>query len=151
MDIEQTQVVDVPEQSRYELRDGDRRIGLATYQLQGGAVVFLHTEVDQTLQERGARREQELATQFEGTVRQAINDVRASGSYAMIFAAGQNSAMLSADKSLDVTDQVTARMRTLAAARPPAGAAGAARPAGASSGAPVAAPAGAARPRPPQR
>jgi outer membrane protein len=105
----------------------------------------------QTLQERGARREQELATQFEGTVRQAINDVRASGSYAMIFAAGQNSAMLSADKSLDVTDQVTARMRTLAAARPPAGAAGAARPAGASSGAPVAAPAGAARPRPPQR
>ena len=53
MDIEQTQVVDVPEQSRYELRDGDRRIGLVTYQLQGGAVVFLHTEVDQTLQERG--------------------------------------------------------------------------------------------------
>ena len=104
----------------------------------------------QTLQERGARREQELATQFEGTVRQAIDDVRTSGSYAMIFASGQNSAMLSADRSLDVTDQVTARMRTLAAARPATPAGGAARPAGGASGAPVAAPAGAVRPRPPQ-
>lgn len=104
----------------------------------------------QTLQERGARREQELANQFEGVVRQAIEDVRASGSYAMIFASGQNSAMLAADKSLDVTDQVTARMRAIAAARPAAG--GAARPAaGATSGAPVAAPVGATRPRPPQR
>jgi hypothetical protein len=53
MDIEQTQVVDVPEESHYELRDGDRRIGLATYELRDGMVVFLHTEVDQTLQERG--------------------------------------------------------------------------------------------------
>jgi hypothetical protein len=53
MDIEQTQVVDVPDEGRYELRDGDRRIGLVTYQLQDGAVVFLHTEVDRTLQERG--------------------------------------------------------------------------------------------------
>lgn len=103
----------------------------------------------QALQERGARREQELAGQFEGVVRQAIDDVRTSGGYAMIFAAGANSAMLAADKTLDVTDQVTTRMRTIAASRP---AGGAARPTGtAPAGAPVAAPAGAARPRPPQR
>ena len=57
----------------------------------------------QALQERGARREQEIATQFEGVVRQAIEDVRSSGAYTMIFAAGANSAMLAADKSLDVT------------------------------------------------
>ncbi len=101
----------------------------------------------QALQERGARREQELANQFEGVVRQAIEDVRTGGGYAMIFAAGANSAMLAADKSLDVTPQVTARMRTIAAARP----AGAAPAAAAPAGAPAAAPAGAARPRPPQR
>jgi len=108
----------------------------------------------QALQERGARREQELASQFEGVVRQAIDDVRTSGGYAMIFAAGAHSALLSADRTLDVTEQVTTRMRTIAASRPAGGAAaGAARPAGAApaGGAPAAAPAGAARPRPPQR
>ncbi len=111
----------------------------------------------QALQERGARREQELANQLEGVVRQAIEDVRTGGGYAMIFAAGANSAMLAADRSLDVTAQVTARMRTIAAARPAGGAAApaggaAAAPAGAApGGAPAAAPAGAARPRPPQR
>ncbi len=111
----------------------------------------------QALQERGARREQELANQFEGVVRQAIEDVRTGGGYSMIFASGANSAMLAADRSLDVTAQVTARMRTIAAARPAGGAAApaggaAAAPAGAApGGAPAAAPAGAARPRPPQR
>jgi outer membrane protein len=53
-------------------------------------------------------------------VRQAIDDVRTTDGYAMIFAAGTNSAMLSADKSLDVTDKVLARMRTIAANRPAA-------------------------------
>jgi outer membrane protein len=104
----------------------------------------------QGLQDRGQRREQELANQFESVVRQAIDDVRTSGGYAMIFAAGANSAMLSADRALDVTDQVTTRMRSIAAARPAGGAAPAgagARPAGAApAGAPAAAPAGAARP-----
>jgi hypothetical protein len=65
----------------------------------------------------------------------------------MIFASGQNSAMLSADRSLDVTDQVTARMRTIAAARGGAPAAGAGRRAGRR--APGGGPAGAARPRTP--
>jgi outer membrane protein len=109
----------------------------------------------QALQERGARREQELATQFESLVRQAIEDVRTSGGYTMIFAAGSNSAMLAADRSLDVTTQVTARMRTLAASRPAGGAAqpaaNPATPPANQAGAPAAAPAGAARPRPPQR
>lgn len=104
----------------------------------------------QALQERGARREQEFASQFETVVRQAIDDVRTSDGYAMVFAAGANSAMLSGDKSLDVTDKVLARLRTIAGTR------GAAptttRPAAApTTGAPVAVPAGAARPQsPPQ-
>jgi outer membrane protein len=104
----------------------------------------------QQLQERGSQREQELANRFESLVREAINDIRTTGGYAMIFASGPNSAMLAADRSLDVTDQVLARMRTIAASRPAtAGGAPAQPQAAPATGAPVAAPAGAARPRPP--
>lgn len=71
----------------------------------------------QALQERGARRQQELAGGFESLVRQAIGDVRTSGGYAMVFAAGPNSPMLSADASLDVTDQVVTRVKSLSASR----------------------------------
>lgn len=106
----------------------------------------------QQLQERGAQREQELAGQFESLVRDAINDVRTGEGYTMIFAFGPNSALLSAEKSMDVTDRVLARMRTVAANRP-AGAAPAAgaRPAAATpaTGGPVAAPAGVTRPKSP--
>lgn len=110
----------------------------------------------QQLQERGAQREQELAGRFESLVRDAINDVRTGEGYTMIFAFGPNSALLSAEKSMDVTDRVLARMRTVAANRP-AGAAPAAgaRPPAATpaaapaAGAPVAAPAGVTRPKSP--
>ena len=95
----------------------------------------------QQLQERGAQREQELANRFETIVRDAINDVRTADGYAMIFAFGPNSALLSADKSMDVTDRVLARMRTTAASRPTSAAP--------TTGAPVAAPAGVSRPRNP--
>ncbi len=108
----------------------------------------------QALQARGQQREQELVGGFEKLVRDAIDDVRTGDGYAMVFASGANSAMLSADKSLDITDKVLARMRTIAAARPAVSAApstpGAqtgtptAKPAGA-----VPAPAGAARPKVP--
>jgi len=103
----------------------------------------------QALQERGAQREQELAGQFETLVRDAINDVRTTEGFSMIFAFGPNSALLSADKSMDVTDKVLARMRTIASSRPAGGATPAARPAAQTPTGPVAAPAGAARPKTP--
>jgi outer membrane protein len=104
----------------------------------------------QQLQERGAQREQELAGQFESLVRDAINDVRTGEGYTMIFAFGPNSALLSAEKSMDVTDRVLARMRTVAATRP-AGGAGARPAAAPAAGGPVAAPAGVTRPKSPTR
>ena len=105
----------------------------------------------QALQARGQAREQELVGGFEKLVRDAIDDVRTTEGYAMIFAGGPNSAMLSADKSLDITDKVLARMRTIAAARPAVGAApgGTTAPAGAKPAGAVPAPAGAARPKVP--
>ena len=46
-------VVDVPEESRYELRLADRRIGLAAYRLRGNRIAFTHTEVDAACEGRG--------------------------------------------------------------------------------------------------
>lgn len=107
----------------------------------------------QALEQRGQARQNELSQQFEGLVRDAINDVRTSEGFAMVFAGGASSAMLAADKSLDITDKVLTRMRTIAAARPagatpnrPAATPTAPAP---TTGAPVTAPAGAARPKVP--
>jgi predicted GNAT family acetyltransferase len=39
-------VQDVPEASRFEIRDGERVLGYAAYERRGDTVVFTHTEVD---------------------------------------------------------------------------------------------------------
>jgi outer membrane protein len=104
----------------------------------------------QALQAKGQAREQELTGSFEALVRDAINDVRTAEGYTMVFASGPASAMLSADKSLDITDKVLARMRTVASTRP---ATATPKPATtpAAPGAAAAAPAGATRPKPTDR
>jgi predicted GNAT family acetyltransferase len=50
---EDAEVVDVPDASRYELRLGDRRIGLAAYRRRDGRIAFTHTEVDESCEGRG--------------------------------------------------------------------------------------------------
>ncbi|MGR6965793.1 GNAT family N-acetyltransferase [Geodermatophilus sp. URMC 61] len=63
-------VTDVPEAGRYEVRAGDRVLGLAAYQRRGDQVVFTHTEVDPDAEGGGVG----------GTlVRGALDDVRAHG------------------------------------------------------------------------
>ena len=58
----ETTVRDDPEESRYEIRDGDRVLGLAAYERRGDTTVFTHTEVDPDAgqdgpgQHAGARR-----------------------------------------------------------------------------------------------
>jgi predicted GNAT family acetyltransferase len=46
-------VRDAPEAHRYEMRDGDRVLGLAAYERWGHTVVFIHTEVDPDAGESG--------------------------------------------------------------------------------------------------
>jgi uncharacterized protein len=46
-------VVNVPEASRYELRDGERMIGELAYRRQGGRIALIHAEVDEALEGRG--------------------------------------------------------------------------------------------------
>jgi uncharacterized protein len=67
---EDADVVNVPAESRYELRVGDRVIGEAAYQLEDGAIAFTHTEVDKACEGRG------FGTRL---VRDAIADAEAAG------------------------------------------------------------------------
>jgi predicted GNAT family acetyltransferase len=59
-----------PEAHRYEIREGDRLLGIAAYQHRGSTLVMTHTEVDQDSGRSG----------LGGTlVRGALDDVRSQG------------------------------------------------------------------------
>jgi predicted GNAT family acetyltransferase len=49
----ETSVVDVPERGRFEIRAGDRVVGLASYHIEHGTMALPHTEVDPTVGGRG--------------------------------------------------------------------------------------------------
>ena len=48
-----TQVVDVPEKGRFEIRLDDRVVGLASYHVEGTTMTLPHTEVDPSVGGRG--------------------------------------------------------------------------------------------------
>jgi predicted GNAT family acetyltransferase len=66
----ETTVRNVPEKNRYEIRDGDRVLGLAAYEVRGETTVFTHTEVDPDAGQDG------LGSTL---VRAALDDVRGRG------------------------------------------------------------------------
>jgi predicted GNAT family acetyltransferase len=66
----ETTVRDNPEENRYEIRDGDRVLGLAAYERRGDTTVFTHTEVDPDAGQDG------LGSTL---VRAALDDVRGKG------------------------------------------------------------------------
>jgi len=63
-------VTDAPDRDRYEIRDGDRLLGVAAYRRRGTQVVFTHTEVDDDEEHSG------LGGRL---VRSALDDVRGRG------------------------------------------------------------------------
>ena len=63
-------VVDVPEEQRYEIRRSGQVAGFAAYQKAQRLVVFTHTEVDPSYEGQGLGGE---------LVRRALDDVRAQG------------------------------------------------------------------------
>ena len=68
------------------------------------------SELNNQMQQRQA----DLARPLMDQVSHVLDEVRATGGYAMIFDVGaQGSALVSADKSLDITDMVLARLKVL--------------------------------------
>ena len=61
---------DVPEEDRYEIREGERLLGMAAYQRRGDVLLFTHTEVDPDSGRSGVGST---------LVRAALDDVRARG------------------------------------------------------------------------
>jgi hypothetical protein len=67
---DEAEVVNVPDESRYELRLGDRRLGYAAYHRHDDTIAFTHTEVDAVCEGRG------FGTRL---VRGALEDARTHG------------------------------------------------------------------------
>ena len=63
-------VRDVPEADRFEIREGERVLGVAAYERRGDTVVFTHTEVDPDAGQSG------LGSTL---VRTALDEVRSRG------------------------------------------------------------------------
>jgi predicted GNAT family acetyltransferase len=49
----ETSVVDVPDRGRFEVRLGERVVGLASYHVENGVMTLPHTEVDPSVGGRG--------------------------------------------------------------------------------------------------
>jgi outer membrane protein len=90
----------------------------------------------ETLQQKAADARETISRPLMEMFNRVLNEVRAEDGYAFIFDVGSEAQVIvAADKNLDVTEKVIARMRTAAAAKP------AATPGKPASG-PVAAPTG---------
>ncbi len=66
----------------------------------------------QELREKAAQREQELIAPIHDKVNQVIEGIRVAGGYGIIFDVGANDGMIvTADKSLDLTQQVVDKLK----------------------------------------
>jgi len=96
----------------------------------------------QQLEQQASQRQSELMAPIMESVRKVLEDIRAEDGYAMIFSSEPGaSPILAADKNLDITDRVVARLKTMAAIKAP--------DTKTKAGAPTSTPSGVTRPRPP--
>jgi outer membrane protein len=95
----------------------------------------------QQLEQQASTRQSELMAPIMESVRKVLEDIRQEDGYAMIFSSEPGaSPILAADKNLDITDRVVARLKTMSATRTDTKT---------KAGAPTSAPSGVTRPRPP--
>lgn len=97
-----------------------------TKDLQGREAKLQQLQAD--LQQKAQARQAELVQPILDRVKAAIEDVRVEGGYSFVFNNDQGSPIVAADKNLDITDRVLAKLR--AAGTRPATTAPAAAPAG---------------------
>jgi outer membrane protein len=83
------------------------------------------------LNQQAEQRQFELMQPIMDNVRKALDDIRIEGGYSFIFDVANSSMIVAADKNLDLTDRVIAKLRTMPRATAPAAPTGpATRPAG---------------------
>ena len=82
------------------------------------------------LEQKAQARQAELVQPILDRVKASIEDVRVEGGYSFIFNMEQGTNILAADKNLDITDRVLAKLRSASATARPAPSAPAAAPAG---------------------
>ncbi len=76
----------------------------------------------QKLNEQAEARQFELMQPIMDNVRKALDDLRIEGGYSFIFDVANSSFIVAADKNLDITERVVAKLRTMPKATPaPAG------------------------------
>lgn len=103
------------------------------------------TRRDQEMRETAQRRQGELVQPIIARIREILDEIRAADGYTVILdLEAQGQSILAYDKNLDITERVVNRIRTMAPVSASPAQQAPARPAGA----PVAAPAGATRPKP---
>lgn len=97
----------------------------------------------QQLEQQAGQRQNELMAPIMEAVRKVLEDIRVEDGYSMILSSEPGSSpILAADKNLDITERVVARLKTVAATKP---APAQQRP----TGAPANSPSGVTRPKPP--
>ena len=74
----------------------------------------------QKLQSQAQDRQEELMAPIMENLRKVLDDVRMDGGYAFIFDVAAGAFIVSADKNLDITDRVMAKMRLAAPKAAPA-------------------------------
>jgi outer membrane protein len=100
------------------------------------------------LEQSASRRQNELMAPIMEQVRKVLEDIRSEDGYAMILSSEPGSSpILAADKNLDITERVVARLRTVAAVKPST--TPTTTPAQKPAGAPASSPSGVTRPKPP--
>jgi outer membrane protein len=73
----------------------------------------------QQLEQQVQQKQSELVGPILERINKIINDLRAENGYAMVFdAQASGGSVVAADKNLDITDQVIARLRTMAPGAP---------------------------------
>lgn len=102
----------------------------------------------QALEQQVQQKQGELVQPILERINKIINDLRAENGYAMVLDAQANGgSVVAADKNLDITDQVIARLRTMAPGAPVSNAKPAAKP----TTGPTAGPSGVTRPKSPSQ
>jgi outer membrane protein len=104
----------------------------------------------QDLQQQFQQRQQELMAPIMEQVKKVLEDIRAEDGYSVILNNDpQASLIVAADRNLDITDRVVARLHTLAATAPRPTTTAPAPTTQPAAGAPASTPSGVTRPRPP--